>query len=279
MVSLPLTLIDVTSSVKIPVSKDSPVVMIESTLSYDDIQWCVAAGSTHVSHSVDACIQLLCVHTPWQFWFFTNLWWVMGYLFKEKNWHHYISCGNHALYPLFEVCTTLLLVFCYQDSATMIVDYHDYSGPVQPPRPPRPWPDYFFSTWSFLRVRNCTWHFELRTCRCVQDIMVLSKQVSVIYPVISAKPHQPVSFEFPKRDFGSRWLWKAVSQPGLRSGLGYTTAKCSAIYTCVKAFKELKMPVRNVEDAFVTWGFHNWKLATTSLCLLGMLWVSTHSAL
>jgi len=67
----------------------------------------------------------------------------------------------------------------------------------------------------------------------VQDIMVLSKQVSVIYPVISAKPHQPVSFEFPKRDFGRRWLWKAVSQPGLRSGLGYTTAKCSAIYTCV----------------------------------------------
>ena len=32
MVSLPLTLIDVTSSVKIPVSKDSPVVMIESTV-------------------------------------------------------------------------------------------------------------------------------------------------------------------------------------------------------------------------------------------------------
>ena len=28
--------------------------LIESTLSYDDIQWCVAAGSTHVSHSVDA---------------------------------------------------------------------------------------------------------------------------------------------------------------------------------------------------------------------------------
>ena len=51
MVSLPLTLIDVTSSVdlfqKIPL-------LIESTLSYDDIQWCVAAGSTHVSHSVDA---------------------------------------------------------------------------------------------------------------------------------------------------------------------------------------------------------------------------------
>jgi len=32
----------------------------------------------------------------------------------------------------------------------------------------------------------------------------------------------------------------------------------------VKAFKELKMPVRNAEDAFVTRGFHNWKLATIS---------------
>jgi len=26
----------------------------------------------------------------------------------------------------------------------------------------------------------------------------------VIYPVISAKPHQPVSFEFPKGDFGKQ---------------------------------------------------------------------------
>ena len=40
--------------------------------------------------------------------------------------NHNISCGNHALYPLFEVCTTLQLVFYCQDSATMIVDHHDY---------------------------------------------------------------------------------------------------------------------------------------------------------
>ena len=49
-------------------------------------------------------------------WFFTNLWWVRRYRFKEKNWHHYISCGNHALYPLFEVRTTLLLVFYWGES-------------------------------------------------------------------------------------------------------------------------------------------------------------------
>jgi len=66
---------------------------IESTVSYNDIRWCVAAGSTHVSHSVDAHIRWLCVHTPWHCLFFTNWWWVMRYLFTEKNWHHYISCG------------------------------------------------------------------------------------------------------------------------------------------------------------------------------------------
>ena len=55
----------------------------------------------YISHSVDALDG--CVHTPWQCWFFTNLWWVRRYLFEEKNWHHYISCGSHALYPLFEV--------------------------------------------------------------------------------------------------------------------------------------------------------------------------------
>ena len=38
-------------------------------------------------------------------------------------------------------------------------------------------------------------HVTLGTCRRVHDIMPLSKQVTVIYPVIFAKPHQPVSFE------------------------------------------------------------------------------------
>ena len=31
-----------------------------------------------------------------------------------------------------------------------------------------------------------------------------------------------------------------------------------------KAFKDLKMPIRSMDDAFVTRGFNNWKLATTS---------------
>ena len=73
------------------------------------------------------------------------------------------------------------------------------TGPAQLPRPPSPWPDHFFSTCNFLHMCNCTWHFELRTCRRRHDIMALSKQVTVIYPVISAKPHQPVSFELDLR--------------------------------------------------------------------------------
>ena len=35
-------------------------------------------------------------------------------------------------------------------------------------------------------------------------------------------------------------------------------------HTCVLAFKDLKMPFRNADDAFVMQGFCNWKLATTS---------------
>ena len=104
-----------------------------------------------------------------------------------------------------------------------------------------------------------TLNFELVDV-CKIRIMVLSKQVSVIYPVISAKPHQPVSFEFPKR------FWKQVVVKSCQSAwfakwpwLHYREGDDSVFcHTCVKAFKELKMPVRNVEDA-------------TSLCLLGML--------
>ena len=34
-------------------------------------------------------------------------------------------------------------------------------------------------------------------------------------------------------------------------------------HTCVKAFKELKMSIRNAEDVFSSRGFSNWKLATS----------------
>ena len=98
--------------------------------------------------------------------------------------------------------------------------------------------------------------------------MALSKQVTVIYPVISAKPHQPLSFEFPERDFGKQVVVKRSCQsawfakwPWLHYREDDDSVFC---HTCVKAFKELKMPVRNAEDAFVTRGFHNWKLATIS---------------
>jgi len=100
--------------------------------------------------------------------------------------------------------------------------------------------------------------------------MALSKQVTVINPVISAKPHQPIiSFEFPERDFGKQVVVKSCQSAWFAKWpwLHYRKVFC---HTCVKAFKELKVPDRNAEDAFVTRGFHNWKLATTS-CLLRML--------
>ena len=76
------------------------------------------------------------------------------------------------------------------------------------------------------------------------------------------------SHEFPKRDFGKQVVVKRSCQsawfakwPWLHYREDDDSVFC---HTCVKAFKELKMPVRNAEDAFVTRGFHNWKLATTS---------------
>ena len=97
--------------------------------------------------------------------------------------------------------------------------------------------------------------------------MALSKQAVVKYPDISAKPHQPVRFVFPKRDYGKqvvrrccqsawfeRWPWLHYREDD----------DCVFCHTCVKAFNEVKIPTRNAEDAFVMCRFHNWKLATTS---------------
>ena len=40
---------------------------------------------------------------------------------------------------------------------------------------------------------------------------------------------------------------------------------CVVCHTRVKAFKELMMRAKGEEDAFVTRGFHNWKLATATI--------------
>ena len=99
---------------------------------------------------------------------------------------------------------------------------------------------------------------------------MLSKQVAaavVTYPPILAKPHQPKRFNFPKREFGKKSIVKQSFQadwfskwPWLHYHEDNDTVFCR---TCVKAFKELKMSVRNAKDAFISRGFSNWKLATS----------------
>ena len=111
---------------------------------------------------------------------------------------------------------------------------------------------------------------QLQFEHVVNLVMALSKLTAAVnYPVISGKPHQPVRFEFPKRDFGKQVVVKRSCQSAWFmkwTWLHYHEDDDNYVFchTCVKAFKELKMPTRNAEDAFVIRGFHNWKLATAS---------------
>ena len=99
---------------------------------------------------------------------------------------------------------------------------------------------------------------------------MLSKHIAaavVTYPTISAEPHQPKRFNFPKREFGKKSMVKRSFQadwfskwPWFHYRKDDNTVFC---HTCVKAFKELKMSVRNAKDAFISRGFSNWKLATS----------------
>ena len=99
---------------------------------------------------------------------------------------------------------------------------------------------------------------------------MLSKQVAganIIFPTISAEPHQPRHFNFPKREFGKKSIVKRSFQadwflkwPWLHYREDNDTVFC---HTCVKAFKKMKMSFRSAEDAFISRGFQNWKLATS----------------
>lgn len=99
--------------------------------------------------------------------------------------------------------------------------------------------------------------------------MALSKKIpdAIVYLAISTEPHQPRRFKFPKKEFGQKSVVKQSFQadwflkwPWLHYREDDDTVFC---HTCVKAFKELNMSVRNAEDAFISRGFSNWKLATS----------------
>ena len=97
--------------------------------------------------------------------------------------------------------------------------------------------------------------------------MALSKQVAdaITYPTIACELHQPRRFNFPKREFGKKSIMR-------RSFQAYWFAKWRWLHyreddntvfchTCMKAFTEVNMSARNAEDAFISRGFSNWKLA------------------
>ena len=93
------------------------------------------------------------------------------------------------------------------------------------------------------------------------------------YPDISAKPHQQVRFAFPKGDYGKqvvvrrccqlawfeRWPWLHYREDD----------DCVFCHTCVKAFKELKIPTRNIDCEYLTNFDVNSHLCT--ICVLFML--------
>ena len=140
-------------------------------------------GSTWISGSLPTSDHYRCIIKD----FFTD-WYVVsntGKLPVNGGLSGHTLCLHHPL------CLHCALAHPLQSTWGFTV----LAQPPSPPSPPRPWPDQFFSTFNFLCMHKCTWHFELWTCRRVHDIMALSKQVTVIYSVIFAKPHQPVSFE------------------------------------------------------------------------------------
>ena len=100
--------------------------------------------------------------------------------------------------------------------------------------------------------------------------MTLSKLHStrLSVPVVSDKPHHPIDFAFPSREFGkknptkrsfqARWFkqWKWIH---------YNEENDSAYcFYCVKAYKENKLNnIPNLEKTYISTGFTNWKEATS----------------
>jgi len=76
---------------------------------------------------------------------------------------------------------------------------------------------------------------------------------TITYLTISAEPHQPRDFNFPKREFNNE-----AKLPGWLIGFwndhGFTIARITILFTATpgwkKAYKELTMRVTNAEEVF-----------------------------
>ena len=83
-------------------------------------------------------------------------------------------------------------------------------------------------------------------------------------PEIGSAPHQPLSFKYPKREFGKKVIVKRSFQSqwfSRWSWLHYNEEKDAAYYfNCVKAYKEGKLQsVGCVESTYISKGYNNWK--------------------
>ena len=84
---------------------------------------------------------------------------------------------------------------------------------------------------------------------------------------LPAKPHQPWSFHFPKKELGRNVIVKRCFQPSWFvkwPWVHYNEAQDSVFcFTCIKASSENKIQwASNSEAAFITAGFSNWKDAS-----------------
>ena len=98
--------------------------------------------------------------------------------------------------------------------------------------------------------------------------MSLSKCSKKVWiPDVGSKPHQRlVNFKFPYREFGKQKLVKRAFQHSWFAKwkwLHYEEDMDKAFcYNCIQAYKEDKLRASNLESAFISKGFNNWKDAS-----------------
>ena len=84
---------------------------------------------------------------------------------------------------------------------------------------------------------------------------------------LPAHPHQPTTYQFPKREFGKKTLVKRSFQPSWYTKwpwLHYMEDQDAVLcFICAKASLEKKIHwSSNADSAFISTGFSNWKDAT-----------------
>ena len=87
-------------------------------------------------------------------------------------------------------------------------------------------------------------------------------------PPIGVRPHQPISFRFPQREFGQKTVTKRSFQAKWFSEwpwLHYNEDSDSIYrFHCIKAYSQNKLlGVSNLEKTYISTGFTNWKEATS----------------